>query len=296
MSEQINKVLASTSQAFTTAEQAQARANIGAAAASSVGLPAVYHDSNLTGSGTSAEPLGLSSTIKLENSLSATKIGPAYVSAANHVGTAYMGPNEVYVNTKLYHESAQLLGGRLTFWDTATSEKVDIGSIQRWNSMTPWNESGNSLGSGYGGNRVSAASQYNYGNAYSNWACREVECDGVPAQQLYGFQTPPSTGSATYLVNGNGHFVENRTPYECHVFNVTGDEINEDWLDPSAFPSGLPYDMRMDFMVYGTGNGYVWLRLDDGGATADLRTGESASLFYDHTASSWHGQVGQHSM
>ena len=296
MSEQINKVLASTSQAFTTAEQAQARTNIGAAAASSVGLAAVYHDSNLTGSGTSGEPLGLSSTVKLENSLSATKIGPAYVSAANHVGTAYMGPNEVYLNNKVYRESAQLLGGSLTFSNTATSEKVDISSIQRWNSMTPWAESGNSLGSGYGGSRVSAASQYNYGNAYSNWACREVECDGVPNQQLYGFQVPPSTGSAKYLVDGNGHFIEHPAPYECHLFNVTGDSTNEDWLYPSAYPSGLPYDMRIDFVVYGTGGGTVVLNLDAAGYTADLRTGESATMFYDHTESSWHGQVGQHNM
>lgn len=84
MSEQINKVLASTSQAFNSAEQAQARANIDAQQTisysysgstitaidgSAVGQPdaltAVYHDSNLSGSGTSGSPLGLASTINL---------------------------------------------------------------------------------------------------------------------------------------------------------------------------------------------------------------------------------------
>lgn len=224
MSEQINKVLASTSQAFTTAEQKQARANIGAAAASSVGLSGVYHDSNLTGSGTSAEPLGLSSTVKLENSLSATKVGPAYVSAANHVGTAYMGPNEVYVNTKLYHESAQLLGGRLTFWDTATSEKVDMSSIQRWNS-------------------------------YSSLS----------------FPQPQ---------------------YSCHVFNISGNDNVTDWLYPSAYPSGLSADMRLDFVVYGTGNGYVLINMDLQGNTADLHTGESAAMFYNASAGEWTAFVG----
>lgn len=296
MSEHINKVLASTSQAFTTAEQAQARANIGAAAASSVGLATVYHDSNLTGSGTSAEPLGLSSTIKVENSLSATKVGPAYVSAANHVGTSWVGPGAVELSNIVYRQTANLAGGSLTFKDTATSAKVDISSIDRWNAMTPWAESGNSLGSGYGGSRVSAASQYNYGNAYSNWACREVECDGVPNQQLYGFQVPPATGSSKYLVNGNGQFVEHQTPYECHVFQVTGSTTDETWLYPSAYPTGLPYDMRMDFVVYGTGSGAVVVNLDAAGYTADVRTGESATMFYDHTASSWHGQVGHHNM
>lgn len=88
MSEAINKVLASTSQAFTTAEQSQARQNIDAQKSitysysgstitaidgSAVGQPdaltAVYHDSNLSGSGTSASPLGLSSTFSLTNSL-----------------------------------------------------------------------------------------------------------------------------------------------------------------------------------------------------------------------------------
>lgn len=86
--EPINKVLASTAQAFTSAEQAQARANIDAQRSiaysysgstitaidgSAVGQPdaltSVYHDSNLSGSGTSASPLGLSSTINLTNSL-----------------------------------------------------------------------------------------------------------------------------------------------------------------------------------------------------------------------------------
>lgn len=82
--EPINKVLASTAQAFTTAEQLQARTNIDAqktisysysgstitaidgSAVGQVGaLTAVYHDSNLSGSGTSGSPLGLSSTINL---------------------------------------------------------------------------------------------------------------------------------------------------------------------------------------------------------------------------------------
>ena len=86
--EPINKVLASTAQAFNSAEQAQARANIDAQQTisysysgstitsidgSAVGQPGalteVYHDSNLSGSGTSGSPLGLSSTINLTDSL-----------------------------------------------------------------------------------------------------------------------------------------------------------------------------------------------------------------------------------
>lgn len=79
MSEKINKVLASTAQAFSTAEQKQARDNInaqqtitysysgstitaidGSAVGSQGGMEGIYHDSSLSGSGTSGSPLGLS--------------------------------------------------------------------------------------------------------------------------------------------------------------------------------------------------------------------------------------------
>ena len=82
MSEKLNKVIANLPQSFTTAEQKQARDNIGAQKAisygysassitsidgSAVGNPAsitgVTHDYNLSGSGTSASPLGLNDPI-----------------------------------------------------------------------------------------------------------------------------------------------------------------------------------------------------------------------------------------
>lgn len=84
MSEQINKVLASTAQSFTTAQQAQARDNIDAQqsiawsydTASAItaingsavggGMTGIDHDGNLSGSGTTASPLGLSSGIDLD--------------------------------------------------------------------------------------------------------------------------------------------------------------------------------------------------------------------------------------
>lgn len=297
MSEQINKVLASTSQAFSDAQKAQARANIGALAESAAGLSAVYTDSNLSGDGSSATPLGLNSACLWKTSTSGTRVGPGIIYMSSHNNTSIASVGYFEVANPIFSASSTWDGRHLQFMDgSGQQEQVDLSSIQKWNSMTPWAESGNSLGTGYGGARVYAASQYNYGNAYSNWACREVECDGVPNQQLYGFQAPPATASAKYLVNGNGHFVEHPSPYECHMFNVSGNDTIEDWLYPSAYPTGLPYDMRMDFVVYGTGGGAVVVNLDVAGSTADLRTGESATMFYDHTASSWHGQVGQHSM
>lgn len=59
MSEQINKVLVDRAQSFSTAEQKQARDNIGALAASASGIQSITHDTNLTGSGTSSSPLGI---------------------------------------------------------------------------------------------------------------------------------------------------------------------------------------------------------------------------------------------
>ena len=88
MSEQINRVLADRPQNFNTAEQAQARDNIGAMAASASSLfystsnpsgfitgvdlsnylTSVNHDSNLSGSGTVGTPLGLNSSIVFTSS------------------------------------------------------------------------------------------------------------------------------------------------------------------------------------------------------------------------------------
>ena len=224
MSEQINKVLASTAQSFSEAEQAQARANIGAAAASSVGLTGVYHDANLTGSGTSAEPLGLSSQVRFSNSTSATNIAPGAISATSHVATTWMGPGAFELDNSVYSQTARLVGGSLTFSDSATSERVNISSIQRWNS-------------------------------YSSLA----------------FPQPQ---------------------YACHVINLSASYNVTDWLYPSAYPSGLSADMRLDFVVYGTGDGYVTINMDLQGNTAELRTGESASMFYNASADEWTAFVG----
>ena len=119
MSEQINKVLASTAQSFTTAQQAQARANIGAmpqASASAfepkityaydsdnaissingsaiggstgAGFSGVYHDGNISGSGTSGEPLGLSSRVVLTASGQTPSAWYGY-SGTDHVSGLY---------------------------------------------------------------------------------------------------------------------------------------------------------------------------------------------------------------
>ena len=110
MSEQINKVLASTAQSFTTGEKKQARDNIDAMAASASSLfystsnpsafiSGVSRDSNLSGDGTDLSPLGLNTSITLSNNgesatLAYDQLKLAYsdndpiISASN--GTIYM--------------------------------------------------------------------------------------------------------------------------------------------------------------------------------------------------------------
>ena len=136
MSEQINKVLASTAQAFTTAEQLQARTNIGAMGAgdmtaylpfsaisadansaitsingSSVGsFSGVSSNNNVTGNGTSGSPVGLSaqiSAVSADGPSSAT----AYFNGFGMDGTAnpytscryYIGGWSFYTNGDATH-------------------------------------------------------------------------------------------------------------------------------------------------------------------------------------------------
>ena len=114
MSEQINKVRASTAQAFNSAEQSQARANIdaqktitysysggqitaidGSAVCYPSALTAVYHDQNLTGSGTTADPLGLSSTVELVYNNNTATISPYNITLS---GTSYSGEYGQYAS------------------------------------------------------------------------------------------------------------------------------------------------------------------------------------------------------
>ena len=170
MSEQINKVLASTAQSFTTAEQKQARDNIGAASAgdyaynsalsSYVPFSAVSADANsaitsingssvgrdfsgvsvnngITGDGMPNNPIGLSSTVMFKTSTSATKVGPAAVTAYNHLSTSILGPGYVNTESVLDRGTATLSQSALRFFDSAgNTATCDASSIDRWNSYS----------------------------------------------------------------------------------------------------------------------------------------------------------------
>ena len=180
----------------------------------------------------------------------------------------------------------------LKFADSASATQVvDASSIVRWNSYSsltssPWSESANSLGTGFGGNAAVSASQYNYGNAHANWACREVYADGIPAMHLYGFQSPPSDSGKTYAVQGNGHFTPlPQQNYFVYLFHQTGESMEV--MDSSFYPTGLTADARLDFVNLCSGCSANIKTDTFHGNTADINPGESATMWYIANADIW---------
>ena len=193
MSEQINKVLASTAQAFSTAEQKQARDNIdaqqsitfnysgsnitaidGSAIAQSGALTFVTHDGNLTGSGTTDSPLGLSSEITLSstglpyvNTINSYSMYMHGESATSYVGLGYnyfkdsaggetyiqsdqiilkddgdislrAYPSGIFINEHNGSDADLTIGNSSIVFSERyhDSQVVDRSSIERWNSYS----------------------------------------------------------------------------------------------------------------------------------------------------------------
>lgn len=324
MSEQINKVLASTAQAFSTAEQAQARENIGAMAASASSLfystsnpstfiSGVSHDSNLSGNG-STIPLGLNKSITLaRNGESATLAydhlkltysdNDPIISASNgmiymsgHAGnasspyTANYGLQGMSIyGTDTYHnitatatlrysgatfkegdDSAKIKATGLTLHTNADGDQVvDASSVVRWNgySASGWAESSNPLSVGYGGNQVSAASQYNVGPG--NWAARTVKASGIPDMDLYGFRNLP-VGQGPFGVNSNGAWIDLKpeTRWESS-FQATSNTYNLLNIPKNA-TAFINVQGRFDNCSYVnmTTSKDAWLSVTGGGTTA----------------------------
>jgi hypothetical protein len=258
MSEQINKVLADRPQSFTEAEQAQARANIGAAAASA-GFTTVYHDSNLTGSGTSASPLGLSSQVKFTNSTSATNIAPGAISATSHVATTWMGPGAFEVSNTVSNKTAYMVGGSLTFTDSATSERVDLSSIQKWNSYTQVSDGGDSATPVYisGGTAIPVTTARYVSTRIDGLLANRFTASAVDMAVPLGNMQGMAYGTASYYVKYAGKMV---TPYGVKLtLCCSGDTLAEptsQWsvvIDNAYVPAGGGY-FSLDGLTLGLGN------------------------------------------
>ena len=176
----------------------------------------------------------------------------------------------------------------LTFEHSAsgTARKVDIDSIDRWNSYSSnqagWNESGNPLSTGFGGNPATAASQYNVGAG--NWAARTVKMSGLPDQTLYGFQARPPEGTGSYQINAAGAFVAPALPtFNLKVYKPTDANLYLSTSDYPAMPSTA--DGLLILVNLGTGPNIVYP--DTLGATSTIGQHNSAQLIWDSNAHSW---------
>lgn len=216
MSEQINKVLADRPQSFNSSEQAQARANIGAMAASassefapaSAGFSGVSANKYITGDGTTSNPIGLSSKVKFETSLSATVIGPNQVDVHNHIGTSYMGGSFLTMNNVLGGGQTSFMNASsLKFTDSANNtEVVDSSSIQRWNS--------------YSSNSGSLVQRVPYGGSAVNVAVLTIDADdpeGYTQLKVDGsgeglLIAGPYKGTLDSCINGGAGVGDSATP------------------------------------------------------------------------------------
>lgn len=241
----------------------------------------------ISGDGTSGSPLGLSSKVRLENSYSAVELQPNYILVNNHVGSAQIGNAYVRLTYPLNGGStAHLNNTALTFIDSSNhTAQVDISSIDKWNSYSAgsWNESGNSLSTGFGGNQVDSASQYNDGAG--NWSCRTVKMSGTPDQNLYGFQSKPNGTATAYMVNPAGAFIQYQPTYFCKLYHKTGSVYES--LDTSIYPTGLTADARLDFINLCSGCSANIKTDTFHGTTADIDPGMSATMWYIASADIW---------
>lgn len=177
----------------------------------------------------------------------------------------------------------------LTFKHSASgaARTVDIDSIDRWNSYSSntgagWNESANSLSTGWGGNQVTAASQFNSGAG--NWSVRRVKMSGVPDQDLIGFQTLPPTGTGSYQINAAGAFVAPDLPcFNLKVYKPTDANL---YLSTSNYPA-MPSTADGLLILVNLGSGPNIVYPDTLGATSTIGQHNSAQLIWDSNAHSW---------
>lgn len=203
----------------------------------------------------------------------------------NHASYTHTGAQQSAYDgqTSIWNESS------LMFKHSASGDwrTVDISSIDRWNSYSAnqagWNESANSLSTGFGGNQATAASQFNDGAG--NWACRRVKCQGVPDQDLYGFQARPNGTGTAYMVNPAGAFIQYQPTYFCYLYHKTGSVYDD--LDTSFYPTGLTANARLDFVNLCSAASANIKTDTFHGNTAIMNPGDSATMWYIATADIW---------
>ena len=317
MGSPINKILASTAQSFSEAEQAQARANIGAMAATATGLSAtVEHDSNLSGSGTSASPLGLNTSCTWTISTSGTRVRAGEITLSSHNNTSYFGVGFASLSNPIFGASSTWDGSRLQFNDASgQSERVDLSSIQRWNSyssltgaLSVSTNAPNVTGDGTTSSPVGLGSSiiFESGDSANSLGRRGMTVSTDTRTAWYygafaSFEKADATANyyadhaqfqSGYLdeqVNAQSIYSWNHPQYFCIIKHPPANTTQ--LVTVESYPTGLTADARLDIINFGAtsaGYNYVVYEADTfHGRTATLTAGESATIWWDNTDHIW---------
>ena len=322
MSEQINKVLADRPQSFDSAQQAQARDNIGAMAASAsanFGLTSVSANAPVTGNGTSGSPLGLSSRVTLASAGAMNDMTPLYqqftaagLSSLHQAGysdyeqahyTSWQDPQKVIFKT-----------------DSGAQEQVDYSSIQRWNSYsagTPVTTNNCISGDGTSGTPlgISSTVRIESSNSAASLSRRgvTVTIDGSRTAWYYAafanFEdgngwtsnyradyADYNNGTSSGRVDASSIYRWNHPQYYCITPDVSTGNV---YLTQADYPTGITGDARLDICPFGsTAHPEYCVNYEAGnyGGTADLYPSanqydypwmRSATLWWDSANNEW---------
>lgn len=308
MSEPINKILASTSQSFTDAEKEIARNNIGAMPASaSAGISTVYHDSNFTGSGTSASPIGLASAVWQMDGTNTTVMRPGSVQySAGSLSSLHAGNYSDWEST---HWTAQADSMKLRISnDSGVSAQVDLSSIQRWNNLTTLSANNGLTGDGTSGSPfgLDSAIRFESGDSANSVGRRGSTVSTTQRTAWYyaAFASFENNSSATAnyradraefsdpsgseQVDRSSIYRWNHPDYYC-IIRKPGANTTQ-YVTTANYPSGLTADARLDILNLGptaAGSNYVVYDRNSQGATRTLSAGQSGTVWWDSQASAW---------
>lgn len=264
MTEPINKILATTSQAFTTAQQAQARTNIDAQKS----IAYSYSGQAITGIDGSA--VGLSSTYGYSGNTITSIDGSAVGKISTYgysgdritsIDSSAVGLNTVSANNGITGNgsSSQPLGvsSSLTFSDSLSKASISPSTLRMsGDSSTAILNAGT-----FGILNSSQESVYLYSNAM--WFTdSKHNTAGVTKGSIDRWNSPP---------------------YQIKVYKPT---TATQYLSTADYPK-YPAGVDGTFVIVNLGQGPYVTYPDSQGATANVPKNQSAQLIWDSQASSW---------
>ena len=285
MTEPINKILATTSQAFTTAQQAQARANIGAQKS------IAYSYSGQTITGIDGSAVGNTTTY----GYSGTTITSIDGSAVGNT-TTYG-----YSGTTITSIDGSAVGNTTTYGYSGTTitsidgSAVGLNTASANNGITGNGSSSQPLG-------VSSSLTFSDSLAKASISPNALRMSGNAATASLNagtFGMFNSSQESVYLYPTAMWFTDsdhstaevtkgsierwNSPPYQIKVYKPT---TATQYLSTSDYPK-YPVGVDGTFVIVNLGSGPYVTYPDSQGATANVPKNQSAQLIWDSQASSW---------